>query len=75
MHSPCWMLSSYTFMCITNVVLLRSTVTSVPSFLLQVPILSEAWSAHHSLSPGRKGGRKMQQLSSSPPSPAEELFP
>lgn len=47
------MLSSYTFMCITNVVLLRSTVTSVPSFLLQVPILSEAWSAHHSLSPVR----------------------
>lgn len=48
------MLSSYTFMCITNVVLLRSTVTSVPSFLLQMPILSEAWSAHHSLSPVRE---------------------
>lgn len=54
MCSPCWMLSSYTFMCITSVVLLRSTVTSVPSFLLQVPILSEAWSAHHSLLPGRR---------------------
>lgn len=49
---PSWMLSSYTFMCITNVVLFRSTTDPEPSALLHVPIFSDTWSAHHSLSPG-----------------------
>lgn len=55
---PSWMLSSYTFMCITNVVLFRSTTDPEPSALLHVPIFSDTWSAHHSLSPGATGGNK-----------------
>lgn len=55
---PSWMLSSYTFMCITNVVLFLSTTDPEPSALLHVPIFSDTWSAHHSLSPGATGGNK-----------------
>lgn len=43
-------------MCITRVVLFRRTTGSEPSALLHVPIFSDTWSAHHSLSPGEAGG-------------------
>lgn len=38
---PSWMFSSYTFMCITSVVLFLSTTDPEPSALLHVPIFSD----------------------------------
>lgn len=40
-YLPSCMFSSYTFMCITNVVLFLSTTDPEPSALLHVPIFSD----------------------------------